>query len=232
VASAVVAAGLITPAEAEQINASLAVGQITPETLPDALNRALAKGEAAKRALGFLGKLFKPTDVIELRAVDPAGGGAASCCGRMVDPAQRNALRDFINAHNGLWNTYFGVNPRPESMAGTTRAARNENVTARHGVALDCDLKDAPDADPDWSRTLDALKALGPAAVVDTGNGWHIHFLIDRIHGTDAASAATAPIKEVMSVLGSDDVADLPRIMRLPNTVNLPTDSKRKRGCV
>lgn len=232
VASAAAAAALMPPAEADRIKASLAVGQIKPDILPDALKYALAGGKAAQRAIGFLEGLFDPSDVVELRVIDPAGGGAASYCGRLNDPAQREEMAAFINAHNARSNIYLGVNPRHDDMAGTTRAAKNADVKARQLVALDFDLKNAPDVDPDWSRTLDALKALGPADMVDTGNGWHVHFLIDRIDGTEAASAVIGQIKEAMARLGSDDVSDTPRIMRLPWTVNMPTASKRKRGCM
>ena len=230
--AAAAAAGLMPPAEANRIKASLAVGQTQPDALPDAVNQALAGGNAAERAVGFLEGLFNPSDVIEAQAICPAGGGAVSYCGRLGDLAQRNALGDFINTHNARRNIYFGVNPRRDDMAGTTQAASNADVTVRQVVALDMDLKDAPAVDPDWSRTREALQALAPAAVVDTGNGFHGHFRIDPVEGADAASAATAQIKEVMARLGSDDVSDLRRVVRLPWTVNLPTASKRKRGCM
>jgi hypothetical protein len=134
----------------------------------------------------------------------------------MDDPAQRNEMVTFINAHNARNNLYFGVNPRHESMAGTTRATSNTDVVARQVVALDFDNKDALDVDLDSSRTLDALKGLNPVALVDTGNGPHLQFRIERIEGTGATSAATAQIDEAMKVLGADQTADLRRVMRLP----------------
>lgn len=229
VASAAAAAGLMPPAEADRIKASLAAGQIKPDILPDALKYALAGGKAAQRAIGFLEGLFDPSDVVELRVIGSAGEGAVSYCGRSGDPAQREEMVKFINTHNGLRNIYFGANPRTENMAGTTQAASGADVTARQGVALDFDLKDAPGVDPNWLRTLDGLKAFGPVDIVDTGNGYHVHLPTERIEG---ASAATPQIKEAMRLLGSDDVSDPSRIMRLPWTVNVPNESKLKRGCV
>lgn len=232
IASTAVAEGLIAPAGAEQIKARYALGEIKPDALPGILNGTLAQGEAAERGLAFLSQLFGPLDVVELQAIGPAGEGSVSYCGRLGDRAQRDQMAAFINTHNGVRNVYFGVNTRCDKMAGTTQAASNTDVRARQVVALDMDFKDAPDADPCWLRTLDALRTLGPTAVVNTGNGAHVHFRVERIEGTDATSATTAPLKEVMSALGSDDVSDLRRVMRLPDTINLPSASKLKRGCV
>lgn len=225
---------LIAPAEGERFSTLGALGQLTPESL----NEALANGPAAERALNWLDGLFRASDVIELRAVNPAGGGAVSYCGRLGDAAQRAEMLKFIRKYIGIWNVYFGLNPRRVDMAGTTPSRDSElrgnaaNVVARELMLLDMDNKDAPDVDPDWSRTADELRALGPIGLVSSGNGFHVHLLYERIEGVEAMGEATVPLKVAMRRLGADDMSDPARIARLPYTVNVPNASKRKRGCV
>jgi hypothetical protein len=190
----------------------------------------IAAGPAPGMALDAIAPAFLPGDVIELRALDPAGGGAQSLSGRLDVPEERKALCGFIARHNGLWNLYVGANPRRADFAGTDRAASAADVVARRGVVLDLDLKDAPSADPDRARTVADLLALGPVLALDSGNGFQIWLDVDAA-GLDL-EATVAPVAVAMAQLGADNTADLPRIMRLPYTVNLPTTVKRRRGNV
>jgi hypothetical protein len=63
--------------------------------------------------------------------------------------------------------------PRVGACAGTNKSGNGADVAARRAVFLDFDLKDAPDTDPGWSRTVAELDASGAALVVHTGNGYH-----------------------------------------------------------
>jgi hypothetical protein len=67
--------------------------------------------------------------------------------------------------------------------------------------------------------------------VVDSGIGFHAYLAVEELTG-DELKDSQRPLGDVMKRLGSDNVADLPRIARLPWTVNLPGASKRKRGAV
>lgn len=202
-----------------------------PDKMQDALAEALAKGPAADRALSEITPLFRQDDVVQIKAIDPAGGGALSRCGDLSVPEQRNALRDFINEHIGRRNLYFGINPRRTELGGTNQDAKASDVMARRAMFVDMDLKDAPDVDPDWTQTRVELEALNPTLLVETGNGFHAHFAVEETTG-GALPASVDPLADAMAALGSDNVADLPRIARLPWTVNLPNASKRARGAV
>lgn len=220
--------GVITPEHAKNLQYAHAIGVLPEERIPDALVRAMG-GIAGEKALAAIERLFAPDDVIELRAIDPAGGGATSLCGRLSEPSERAALADFVRHHNGKWNLYVGVNPRAASMAGQDRAGSEADVPLRRNVVIDLDLKDAPPNDPQWARTRAELSALNPAMVTNTGNGWHFWF---PVADGDADPAGGPVLAAAMARLGADNMADLPRIARLPGTVNLPTDAKRTRGNV
>ncbi len=222
--------GLIAPAEAGQIEMQFLAGPLTPEGLQARVIELLRTGPAARLALDAIAPAFGPGDVIELRALSPAGGGGLSICERLDDPNGRAALEAFIRDHIGVRNLYVGCNPRRPDMAGTTQAATAGDVPTRRNVVLDFDKKDAPPVDPDWTRTVEALRTdLGPMMVLDSGNGFHVWLPIEPVSGPDVA-ASTAPIKAVMARLGADDLSDLPRIVRLPFTPNLPNATKRARG--
>ena len=202
-----------------------------PERVPGMVADQLARVGAAEAALGAISPLFEPGDVTELRALNPAGGPVESRCGDVHNPEDRGKLADFVRGHNGHRNLYFGVNPRNETLRGTSTQGGAEDVVARRTVFVDMDRKDAPDVDPDWSRTRAELEALSPVLIVETGNGFHAHFRIEPQTG-DALQTNGGPLGDAEARLGSDPVSDLPRIARLPWTVNLPTNSKRRRGAV
>ncbi|GGD44715.1 AAA family ATPase [Sinisalibacter lacisalsi] len=225
-------AGLVWSEDRERVlrfQAEYACGLLGADTAQAAIADLLSGGHAARQALEAIDPLFQPGDVVEIRALDPAGGGARSHNGDLSVPDDRADLAEFIKTHNGRRNLYFGVNPRASALGGTDRAARDKDVAARRAVFLDMDRKDAPDMDPDWTRTRQELEALGPLLVVETGNGFHVHFRIEDQIGEDL-SASVASLASAMARIGSDNVADLPRIARLPFTVNLPTKVKRQRG--
>lgn len=43
-------------------------------------------------------------------------------------------------------------------------------MVTRLAVVLDMDIKDAPDNDPDWTRTHDALRAFAPLMDLNSSN--------------------------------------------------------------
>lgn len=222
--------GLIDPARAGQIEGLYAIGLLTPDGLKDPVIDALRVGPAAGLALDAIATHFAPGDVIEVRALDPAGGGGLSLCERLDDPTGRAALEAFIREHLGTRNLYVGCNPRRPDMAGTTQAASAGDVPTRRNFVLDLDLKDAPPTDPNWTRTVEALRAeLDPVLVLNTGNGFHVWLPIEPVSGPDVA-ASTASIAAAMARLGADNLSDPPRIVRLPFTPNLPSAAKRARG--
>ncbi len=218
-------ADLLDEKSAIEINARTAMGLLDADALVSEIQSALARGPSADMALDAIAPLFDTGDVVELRALDPAGRGAEAFNGRW--DSDRKALAAFIQRHMGRKNIYFGANPRKAEMAGEARPAKAADVETRRAVVLDFDRKDAPNADADWTRTLDALREQGPALVLNSGNGHHVWMRCDAADAADTSAA-----KGAMKRIGADDMSDPARIARLPYTVNLPTTEKRRRGNV
>lgn len=224
--------GLIDPARAAQIEGLYTIGVLTRDGLKDAVLDALRAGPAAGLALDAIAPGFAPGDVIELRALPPAGGGGLSICERLHDPNGRKALEAFIREHIGVRNLYVGCNPRRADMAGTTQAASAGDVPIRRNIVLDLDKKDAPSVDPDWTRTVEVLRAEhDPPLVLNSGNGFHVWLPIEPVSAPDVI-ASTPSIAAAMAQLGADNLSDPPRIVRLPFTINLPSAAKRNRGAI
>lgn len=225
-------AGAIQAADHGQLRhleAECAIGLISNQSAQSQAASLLAGGGAAELALNAIGPLFDAGDVVELSALHASnGGGALSLHVRLDDPEGRKKALAFIRTHIGKRNLYFGANPRREHMDGTVSRAKTEDVAARRSFFFDLDNKDAPASDPEWSNTVKALRDLGPALDLDTGNGRHIWFRMQQSEGISAE--ATASLRSMMETLGADDMSDAPRIARLPYTVNIPTPSKSRRG--
>ena len=231
VLSEAVSDNLVEGTRAQSIQTRYAVGFLEGDALAHEVNAALAAGPAAVKALDAIAPLFQPGDVVEVSAICPAGGGRVSLAGPLDDLAQRKTLAAFIRTHCGVRNMYFGVNPRDASRVGATSAAGGADVAARRTAFLDFDNKDAPADDPEWSRTIAAITTdANPVLVVASGNGTHIYLPLADADTPQEAAGATADFKAMMTDIGADDMSDLPRIGRLPFTLNLPTASKRQRA--
>ena len=206
-----------------------ALGMAPPEGWQGEVVRCLAEGTSAERSLDAIAPAFDPSDAVELRALDPHGKTpAASLCGRLDDPADRHQLAAFIWQHNGRHNLYVGCNPRRAELAGTSQSGRAGDVEARRNVVLDFDFHAAPANDPKWERTIAELQRHDPLMRVATGNGVQLWFAVSD----ETADVDTSAIRTAMSRVGADDLSDLPRIVRLPFTVNIPGETKLKRGAV
>jgi hypothetical protein len=219
--------GLIPAKDAVMVGLYDLIGE--EEEARNVLNNTLSTGRAAELALDTIASLFDPEDVVEIRAIDPAGGGSSSYCASLSKPAGRAALLNFIQNHNGRRNLYFGANPRAKELDMTDRAASAKNVTVRRAVFLDLDTKDAPPNDTGWTRTLVELTNMAPAFVLDSGNGHHVWFTIGEQWEVEL-QASVGTLRDAMARIGADNMADLPRVARLPYTVNLPNAAKRGRG--
>lgn len=223
--------GLIPPNDktADMLQTRLALGGLTFVEALAALRDVLA-ANAADKALAATKTLFQPGDVVELCAIG-TDGNVTALHGDLFDPEQEQALLGFVRDQFGHRNLYVGICPRKPDMAGQRRRAKDVDVRCRRHVVLDLDFKDAPEVDKDWSRTLGALRTLGPVLVLHSGNGWQVWFEVEEQAGA-ALAASTAPISEALVLIGSDAVHEPSRIMRLPFTLNIPNEHKRRRGAV
>ncbi len=186
------------------------------------------RGPVLGRMLDLVEQLYGAGADVEFRALAPTSNGVWSYTWRTG--SDRTPILDWLREHDGLRNLYFGMNPRKRHMSGTAKASREADVASRRFVTFDYDAKDASDSDPRWEGAVARLRAAKPIMHVATGNGTHVWFRIEDVADATEIAAMTAPLNTVLRAVGSDPVADAPRIMRLPWSINIPTARKRKRG--
>jgi hypothetical protein len=106
-------------------------------------------------------------------------------------------------------NVYFGVLPRLRE-AGDASAVGEGSV-----LWVDIDSKEAK-VNEDCRRLTAA--GLNPSILLDSGHGWHLYFLLREPIPHERAAAI---MNELARVVGGDKVSDAPRIMRLPDFLNV-----------
>lgn len=225
--------GLVDVDRAKALRCSFAVGLIEPSDLGKHVIAMLADGPAAKLALNELSDLFGSDATIEIVAIIP-DGSRVSYCGRLGVPEERAAIEALIRKSLGRANLYVGVNLRHKKLAGKSVTGRAEDIVAREYFVFDFDYKDAPPHDPRYEEKLALLKrgeiTECPILIVNTGNGAQVWMQICDADTPKRAANVTPIIKNAMRLMGSDDMSDLARIVRLPWTINLPNKAKRARG--
>lgn len=214
----------------DSLSKRCAKGKLTFEDARNAIRAVMLDGGAVEQAMDAVKGLFQPGDIVEFCAISPQGGVVA-LQGDPHDAKPAAKMAEFVRNQLGYANLYVGICPRQPHMSGQRRRAKNADVFCRRHVVLDLDDKDAPDTDAGWLRTVEALRQLGPALSVRSGNGWQIWFNIEVQGGEDLHQSAPA-ISEALAVIGADSTGDLSRLMRLPYTLNVPNDSKRRKGRV
>ncbi len=118
------------------------------------------------------------------------------------------------------WQPFFGVAPRLDATAG----GRIDNCFCITALVADIDFKRHGE-----EAALDAITChpVSPSAVLSTGGGFHIYYFLDEpLYDVPRASrlllafGATVPL--------SDAVFDVPRVLRLPGTLNRKYDPPRR----
>ncbi|RMH84195.1 MAG: hypothetical protein D6683_01950, partial [Actinomyces sp.] len=150
------------------------------------------------------------------------------------------AIVAAVNACAPDQNVYIGVaSRRHRTGSGRGKAGDCAELPA---LVVDVDRADGVHATelalPSTRADLDDLVArfpLAPTAVIDTGGGWHLWWVLDEPVATD--DPATGELLERWGAtwlrLGAetgwhlDNVWDVARIMRLPGTLNVKCDPPR-----
>lgn len=176
--------------------------------------------------LGLLGR--EAEEEIPICSQEPGGTGL------FVDWCRADEAADLADRLVGR-NVWFGVQPtaRPDKGRGTSKS-----VTGL--VALYCDIDfadsktsgmgvDRADAMDVVGRLTEAIGA-GPCAIVSTGHGLQPYWAIERCDQVDGALLLVR-WKQVVKAICTDmgikldmGVYDLPRILRVPGTVNVKAE--------
>lgn len=163
-------------------------------------------------ATTFLGLLFEPHEVIEFRTKD-TGRGYVSSSWFTASESHR------IGVALGVWgdtrcHVWVGVCPRPK--VGSSHPDQ--------GRVLWCDLS----AGATFEEAIRSAVEAGipePTLVVNSGNGWHLYWVLDGLYPVADLSPA---LRFLHGKLPTDNTHDTTRVMRLPGTVNYknPDDPK------
>lgn len=221
-----------TPA-GSQLDMHLAFGTLAPTTAYRVLIDAALEAGAPRRAMDWASTRFHPDHVVEFSAIRTAGSGRVSAFGRLGVPADTERLEAFLKGHFGRDNLYFGVNPRSESLLASTAPAAAGDVSSMHTVFFDHDDGPAnPAARLEWEREVISLHGADRiSAAVRSGNGLHIYIDVAEDSDPKALGQRQGLLKKLIGVVGADpNASDLPRILRLPYTINIPGQSKLKKG--
>jgi hypothetical protein len=136
---------------------------------------------------------------------------------------------DFAIKQNAAGNNVYVGPALRHGVASATGRANKANVLDSSHAFVDYDAA----GDDERIQEVLKVKLLTPAMVITTGTvphfRRHLYFRFDGSVTPDQLEAANASLK---NLLGSDDVQNADRLMRLAGTVNHPSPDKQKRGYV
>ncbi len=134
-----------------------------------------------------------------------------------------STIAGVIEMENKFNDVYFGVCPREEprfSETGNYLRSTNSHVALGCVVWIDLDAKRfSNDIVKGKALALKKVKSLRfqPNIIVDSGNGYHLYFLLDQPYPVEDVSYTC---KRLEVWLGADHCHDPARILRVPGTLN------------
>src|SRR5262245_37425720 len=165
---------------------------------------------AAEKAYDFLRRIVRDARVTLLAF--PVGRGGLRATSFGVD--DKAGIEQWIERHNRSANCYFQVNPLRDDVRDK-KATKGE---LKHVVQLHVDIDDL--------KGLERLQRfeLPPTAVVCSGNGFHAYWHLEEPVPIETGERLN---KELAARLQGDTAAhDASRILRVPNTLNIPNQKK------
>lgn len=185
-------------------------------------------------AIDFL-RSMHPIGPWALTAIDPqkkAGAVTAT-----FSPSSEAAARDFIERWNGHRNLYFAVNHPRSAMS---KKAKATDIASLQYLHVDIDPRVGEDLESERARILALFGEFLPAGVpkptvvVFSGGGYQAFWKLEEPWALDGSEAAAENAKlwnmQLEHLFNADSCHNIDRIMRLPGTVNVPDEKKRKKG--
>jgi putative DNA primase/helicase len=190
--------------------------------------------DAPHQAIEFLRQL-RPNGPWLLVAIEPDGGRI-----RAVTAQNAEEVTAFVQQYNDRWNLYYSLNP----TRAINRKPKKKDIAAIEYVFSDLDPEEDETSEQAKTRYQTALQTFqpAPAALIDSGNGlqvlWRLRTpILISVNASpsekDKIKDAEARSKTLMTRLGSAaGTQNIDRLLRLPGTINLPDEVKRRRGRV
>jgi hypothetical protein len=206
-----------------------------------------SKGDnTANEAVEFLTQLRQPPWILIAINPDKPRDNITAITAQSAEDA-----RVFVSRHDGTSNLYYSVNP---TKAALSKKPAKTDIAAVEYLLGDLDPRKDEKSEVAKSRYLHQLNGAfepKPTAIVDSGNGiqalWRLNQAIDLSHypltTDDKGKSAWGPeaekiiadaedrTKALMERLGAKaGTQNIDRILRLPGTINLPTNAKIEAG--
>ena len=189
---------------------------------------------------------MKPSPDIILRFVTiVAAGGHVHLCAISNSRTEKpkglwsndlDELVDFATKWNTKrWNLYWTVNPL---MRDPGPKPKESDVMEMRWIHVDVDPREREDVDQEQQRILDLLQSQEPkpTLIIFSGGGYQAFWRLEQpiaINGRDDLIAdAKRYNKQMVNMLQADACQNVDRLMRLPGTVNWPSEKKIKKGRV
>jgi hypothetical protein len=181
-----------------------------------------------------------PRDRIQIVTLDPKIGGISA---RTFSKDEEVAMATHIEQSNTQGqNVHFSVNEVSE--AAEQKKAKRQDITAFRAVWEDIDPDKELEVEPggydrERKRLLETADWLAscdypPTLIIDSGNGIQTFWFLKEPQSagdeTDARRYQTLQRAFHEALGGPDFTGNADRTMRVPNTINYPNASKRKRG--
>lgn len=144
-------------------------------------------------------------------------------------------MRAWIDERQGKQNIYFTVNPVIRPINNKPAKTDIRGMAALH---VDVDPRIGEELESERERALKVLSEFKPkpTVIIDSGGGFQGFWLLDQEYKTDGDEAKAAELEaynlQIEVLLQADSCHNIDRIMRVPGTINLPNEKKRKKGRV
>ena len=209
--------------------------------IDEMLDAARSAGPNTRLAVEFLSEIASGGR-IAMTAIVPDG----PIYGRTFSlPNETSALADWIGAWQGKGNVHFGLN---EPVAVERQTGRNGRIAVAdverlRGVVLDMDPRRDAEATP-GGLALERVRLRAqaefllrnciaePAAVIDSGAGFQVIWRFPEALPATAENVVQTveQSRGLAHAFGGDHTHDVAHLFRVPFTINLPNEAKRKRG--
>lgn len=193
-----------------------------------------ARGDV-EAALDFL-RRWRAAGPWVLTSISPDQRGIGS---RTFGPESEGEARAWLRTKIGVDNVYFTVNPLLRPMDGAGAKAKKTDVRGVAWLHVDVDPRPGEELASERERALRVLRAYSPSptVIVDSGGGFQGFWRLAEeapVNGDEAAASALEAynLQIELALTGASQCFNVDRIMRLPGTVNLPNEKKRRKGRV
>jgi hypothetical protein len=179
----------------------------------------------------------------DLAVIDPNSPGIKAAT--FLSPVQWDLVRAWIDERQGRKNLYTSVNSASANAPVGQRLSAADIGHIR-AIVLDVDPKKIKGGDPSGENFNSERRRLNrevafplaknpncpPTWLVDSGGGYQAWWqLAEPLPATPENVALVERIgRTIASRYGGDPVWDVPRIMRLPGTINVPSPDKAAQG--